>query len=346
MYDIILLEVDNMKKSQFTKLALSLSCIGLSVVVLATSFAFVRFKKPDINAEASATTTNVQESSEPTADENVDETISDNDNASSVTEAELNVESESHSNKQNETSTTAQQSENTANKNTSVSNSNTATVNKNSSACSHKWGEWKTFGDYDDTSTWYEARVCSKCGTVQKHSDVVAACNHSYGNWIYRNKDMRYRVCSKCDWQEEQEGDFRDNCMGSKSEYLEMLGYINEARREAGLNELVYCSELQSGADIRAKEIAVKYSHTRPNGQSGSTAFDYSKVNAQGKYIGIGENILSGTTSAKSAFNGWMNSPAHKGTIMKECATHFVVARCDRYWIMITIGPYDEVLYG
>lgn len=175
---------------------------------------------------------------------------------------------------------------------------------------------------------------------------VVNACNHNWKLISYTNGCYVY-YCSKCDDYKTDEREMNPNdFMGNKSEYLELLGYINKARREAGLNELVYCNELQSGADTRAKELTVKYSHTRPNGKSGSSAFDYSKVNASGEYIAVGENIVSGADTAEQAFGAWMHSTAHRGTIMKPCATHFVVARCDTYWVMITIGPYDEVLYG
>lgn len=177
-------------------------------------------------------------------------------------------------------------------------------------------------------------------------SSAVNTCSHNWKLISYTNGCYVYH-CSKCDDYKTDEREMNPNdFMGNKSEYLELLKYVNQARREAGLNELVYCNELQSGADTRAKELTVSYSHTRPNGKSGSSAFDYSKVNASGEYIAVGENIVSGAENAKSAFNSWMNSTAHRGTIMKPCATHFVVARCNNYWIMITIGPYDEVLYG
>lgn len=184
----------------------------------------------------------------------------------------------------------------------------------------------------------------SNKGNTTTNSTV--ACSHSWKLQSYTNGCYVYH-CSKCDEYKSEERKMNpDDFMGNKSEYLELLGYINQARRKAGLKELLYCSELQSGADTRAKELTVKYSHTRPNGQSGSSAFDYSKVNAQGEYIAVGENIVANATTAKQAFNAWMNSSAHRSIIMKDCATHFVVSRCNGYWIMITIGPYDEVLYG
>lgn len=175
---------------------------------------------------------------------------------------------------------------------------------------------------------------------------AVNACKHNWKLMGYGAGCYNYH-CSKCDeWKSEEREMNPNDFMGNKSEYLELLGYINKARREAGLNELVYCNELQSGADTRAKELTVSFSHTRPNGKPCSTAYDFSKVNAKGEYIGVGENIVVNASTAEQAFGAWMHSTAHRGTIMKPCATHFVVARCDEYWAMITIGPSDEVLYG
>ena len=44
---------------------------------------------------------------------------------------------------------------------------------------------------------------------------------------------------------------------------------MNEARREAGVSEVSYASEMpnaQNAANARAEELSVKYNHTRPSG--------------------------------------------------------------------------------
>lgn len=50
-----------------------------------------------------------------------------------------------------------------------------------------------------------------------------------------------------------------------------MLEIINKVRKEAGLYELKYSKELEKAAKIRAKEISVSLSHTRPDGSLWNT---------------------------------------------------------------------------
>ena len=57
-------------------------------------------------------------------------------------------------------------------------------------------------------------------------------------------------------------------------------------------------ARLEQTAQIRAKEIAQSFSHTRPNGQSCFTAYP-SDLTAKG------ENIAAGQTSAQEVINDW-----------------------------------------
>ena len=65
-----------------------------------------------------------------------------------------------------------------------------------------------------------------------------------------------------------------------------------------GLQPLTYDYDLEEAAMIRAAEIAVFYSHTRPNGRKCSTA--HKDMNNYG-----GENIAAGYKSADAVFAGW-----------------------------------------
>lgn len=65
----------------------------------------------------------------------------------------------------------------------------------------------------------------------------------------------------------------------------------------AALQPLVYDYELEKIAMQRAVELAVLFSHTRPNGQ-----ICFSLLNG---YFAVGENIASGYGSAESVFTGW-----------------------------------------
>lgn len=64
------------------------------------------------------------------------------------------------------------------------------------------------------------------------------------------------------------------------------------------LNELVYDYDLEKAAMQRAAEIALSFSHTRPDGTSCFTA-------VSSGYGARGENIAAGSSTAEGAFNQW-----------------------------------------
>ena len=67
----------------------------------------------------------------------------------------------------------------------------------------------------------------------------------------------------------------------------------------SGLSNLTYDYGLEKVAMQRAAELAVRYSHTRPNGQSCFSAYPASL------YASIGENIAYGYTGTQAMFDGW-----------------------------------------
>jgi fibronectin type 3 domain-containing protein len=66
----------------------------------------------------------------------------------------------------------------------------------------------------------------------------------------------------------------------------------------SGLGNLEYDYELEAAAMQRAAEIALSFSHTRPDGTTCFTVSDYT----------YGENIAAGYTTAASAFEGWQET--------------------------------------
>ena len=96
---------------------------------------------------------------------------------------------------------------------------------------------------------------------------------------------------------------------------------INAKRAENGAAPLLYCDALQDAANLRAKECAESFSHTRPDGSACFTAFTVSFSEA-------GENIaMCGSLSAsKEVFmEMWMNSEGHRANILGEQFTAVAV---------------------
>jgi len=69
----------------------------------------------------------------------------------------------------------------------------------------------------------------------------------------------------------------------------------------ANLQKLTYDYELEKVAMLRAAEIAVSYSHTRPNGSGCFTAYTENNYS----YMTCGENIAAGYPSASQVNSGW-----------------------------------------
>jgi uncharacterized protein YkwD len=90
---------------------------------------------------------------------------------------------------------------------------------------------------------------------------------------------------------------------------------INEARAEVGAPALKLNSELCNAADIRAKETATSFSHTRPDGSSFYTVLD--DIDYSGSRSS-GENIAAGNSTVKATFEQWMNSQGHYENMMNK----------------------------
>lgn len=88
----------------------------------------------------------------------------------------------------------------------------------------------------------------------------------------------------------------------------ELLRLVNAERDKKNLSDLKYSKDLAKAADIRARELTVTFSHTRPDG---TTCFTVSE-------FVYGENIASGQTTPTSVVNAWMNSQGHKDNILNE----------------------------
>lgn len=92
----------------------------------------------------------------------------------------------------------------------------------------------------------------------------------------------------------------------------EVFRLTNIEREKEGSPPLMYNKALEKGAMARAKELTVKFSHTRPDGTDSSVA--YHKAGAGHT---SGENIAVGYDSPESVVQGWMHSPGHRWAMMR-----------------------------
>lgn len=88
----------------------------------------------------------------------------------------------------------------------------------------------------------------------------------------------------------------------------QVLDIVNRERVAQGLGELTMDADLLEAAMVRAAEIHMYFSHTRPNG---ADCFSVCEKMS-------GENIAAGSRTPESVMQGWMNSPGHKANILTE----------------------------
>lgn len=99
---------------------------------------------------------------------------------------------------------------------------------------------------------------------------------------------------------------------------MQVLDLVNAERAKYGLAPLAWDSvNLGPGAAVRAQEISVYFSHTRPDGSSCFTA-----VTNPGA---LGENIAAGQRSPQEVMNSWMNSSGHRANILNQRYTRLGV---------------------
>ena len=118
----------------------------------------------------------------------------------------------------------------------------------------------------------------------------------------------------------------------------EVLKYVNIEREKVGLKSLKLNGSLNQSADIRVKEIAKKFSHTRPNGKSPFTVVKIS-------YRTVGENIAAGQRSPKAVVDAWMNSEGHRENILNPNFQYLGVGYLNapetdykNYWVQLFTG--------
>ncbi len=93
---------------------------------------------------------------------------------------------------------------------------------------------------------------------------------------------------------------------------LELFNLVNEARAAEGLAPLSWSNALAADAAVRAQEIVLNFSHTRPDGS------DWWTVDPDRMY---GENLACGQSTAQEVFNSWMASPGHRANILGDFTT-------------------------
>ncbi len=132
-------------------------------------------------------------------------------------------------------------------------------------------------------------------------------------------------------------------------EYSEIfVSLVNDARVEVGLSEVYLTPVLCDYSQIRSNELAVSFSHERPDGQR-----CFSVMKNDGFFYNLAaENIAAGNPSPVETFKQFMNSTDHRNNILTDGMTHIGFSYCydpdsvsmyNHFWQMFIIGTYDAM---
>jgi len=117
----------------------------------------------------------------------------------------------------------------------------------------------------------------------------------------------------------------------------EVLSLVNAERQKAGLQPLQGIAAVNSAAGVRARELEVQFSHTRPDGTSPFTVLE--GLN----YRTMGENIAMGQRTPQEVMKDWMNSSGHRQNILNPSFTGMGVgvyktAAGTLCWVQLFVG--------
>ena len=145
-------------------------------------------------------------------------------------------------------------------------------------------------------------------------------------------RDFTYKYWSGWSWTYCGDGttdldlvDISYEVMYDYEEAYKMLKYVNELRREAGVQELIVKDDLMDVAMQRAAEINMFFDHIRPDGS------DFCSLS----YLIYSENICSGGNGAADVTNRFKNSPGHYENMMDPSYKYVGFGCANGSWVQV-----------
>ena len=139
---------------------------------------------------------------------------------------------------------------------------------------------------------------------------------------------------------------------GVSEQGWEVLRLLNIYRMSLGLQPLSTFAEVQEAANIRAKELFLYCSHTRPDGRDYSTVFPEVGLPLSRSITSWAENIASGHKDAADVMDGWKRSPGHNANMTKvsgrvhigigwDYQTNGIPSLYASNWVQNFVAAYD-----
>lgn len=189
-----------------------------------------------------------------------------------------------------------------------------AVKNSDKDVCSVSWGKW----DGNKITLTVKAK---KNGTAQ-----IKVYAKKFTNLTAETIDVKV-------------GSDSDKKSGGVSD--DVIDLVNSERSAQRRSSLKSDETLNMIAEQRAREIAVKFSHTRPDGSKCSSLLQENDI----VNVYAGENIAAGHRSAEEVMNTWMNSDGHRKNILNENYTRIGVGVYEAsngtiYWVQVFTSDY------
>lgn len=189
-----------------------------------------------------------------------------------------------------------------------------AVKNSDKDVCSVSWGKW----DGNKITLTVKAK---KNGTAQ-----IKVYAKKFTNLTAETIDVKV-------------GSSSDKKSGGVSD--DVIDLVNSERSAQRRSSLKSDETLNMIAEQRAREIAVKFSHTRPDGSKCSSLLQENDI----VNVYAGENIAAGHRSATEVMNTWMNSDGHRKNILNENYTRIGVGVYEAsngtiYWVQVFTSDY------
>ncbi|MBR5773503.1 MAG: hypothetical protein IKY44_01500 [Clostridia bacterium] len=176
---------------------------------------------------------------------------------------------------------------------------------------------------------------CTVCGISGSQTEP-----HTWGSWAYdtyptaTKQGVKYRTCSGC--KEEQVTYVPPTSVNTANFPQQMFELINAERTKRGLTPFTYYTSAQNGANVRAQELMVYFSHNRPDGTKWWTAAGFDKSVCQAG----AENIARGYGSPEDVMAAFMASSSHTANILSTKYTHVVIGYYEGAWVQIFTKPW------
>lgn len=164
------------------------------------------------------------------------------------------------------------------------------------------------------------ALMLAGCGAPETHDEAPDLSDMRFTDDLTEDGDGLFEIGS----QDVPLGDEPGEVPEEGAYVREVIELVNAERTAQGLGELKTLPEIDAAAAVRAQELAVSFSHTRPDGTKYRTALE-----AQGVSAGYtGENASMGRHTPSMTVAGWMKSEGHRANILKPEYTYAGAGYC------------------